>query len=261
MHEEKQRRATMARPRSARGPHRSRADVPPALLDLAGCCRSRCCSSAQRSRTGWAIPPPPFRAASGSRPVFAVIVFLYGGLPFLQMAVPELRNRKPGMMTLISLAIIVAFVYSLAALFIAGPDQLFLGAGDPDRHHAPGPLDRDAQRAPGIGRAERAGQADARHRRAHSARRRAPRRCPSTELQAGRPGAGPARRQRPGRRRGGGGRVGRQRGHDHRRVQAGAQRAGRQGHRRDHQRRRQPARAGDGHRRRDGPGRHHAPGG
>ena len=34
------------------------------------------------------------------------------------MAVPELRNRQPGMMTLISLAITVAFVYSLAALFI-----------------------------------------------------------------------------------------------------------------------------------------------
>ena len=33
---------------------------------------------------------------------FAVIVFIYGGLPFLQMAIPELKNRKPGMMTLIS---------------------------------------------------------------------------------------------------------------------------------------------------------------
>ncbi|MCW5857691.1 MAG: copper-translocating P-type ATPase, partial [Caldilineales bacterium] len=40
------------------------------------------------------------------------------GVPFLRMAVPELRNRKPGMMTLISLAIGVAFVYSLAALII-----------------------------------------------------------------------------------------------------------------------------------------------
>jgi len=31
----------------------------------------------------------------------------------LQMAVPELRERKPGMMTLISLAILVAFIYSV----------------------------------------------------------------------------------------------------------------------------------------------------
>ena len=32
------------------------------------------------------------------------------------MAVPEIRNRQPGMMVLISLAITVAYVYSLATL-------------------------------------------------------------------------------------------------------------------------------------------------
>lgn len=61
---------------------------------------------------------PEFPGSNWITPVFAVIVFLYGGLPFLQMAVPEIRNRQPGMMTLISLAISVAFVYSLAALFL-----------------------------------------------------------------------------------------------------------------------------------------------
>ena len=45
-------------------------------------------------------------------------VFAYGGVPFLQMAVPEIRNRQPGMMTLISLAITVALAYSLVALVI-----------------------------------------------------------------------------------------------------------------------------------------------
>lgn len=50
--------------------------------------------------------------------VFSLIVFAYGGIPFLQMAVPELKDRKPGMMTLISLAISVAFIYSVAAQFI-----------------------------------------------------------------------------------------------------------------------------------------------
>jgi Cu2+-exporting ATPase len=50
--------------------------------------------------------------------VFSLIIFGYGGIPFLQMAVPELRERKPGMMTLISLAISVAFIYSVAAQFI-----------------------------------------------------------------------------------------------------------------------------------------------
>jgi Cu2+-exporting ATPase len=59
-------------------------------------------------------------------PVFSTIVFLYGGVPFLQMAAPELRNRQPGMMTLISLAISVAFVYSVAVLFRPG------GTGGPE---------------------------------------------------------------------------------------------------------------------------------
>jgi Cu2+-exporting ATPase len=57
----------------------------------------------------------------GSRWIVSVLgtaIFLYGGLPFLQMAVPEIRNRKPGMMTLISLAITVAFVYSLVTVFV-----------------------------------------------------------------------------------------------------------------------------------------------
>jgi Cu2+-exporting ATPase len=58
-------------------------------------------------------------------PVFAIIVFFYGGLPFLEMAEPELRNRKPGMMMLISLAITVAFVYSLAALFLPTGSTFF----------------------------------------------------------------------------------------------------------------------------------------
>lgn len=47
--------------------------------------------------------------------VFSLIIFGYGGIPFLKMAIPEIQNRKPGMMTLISLAISVAFVYSLFA--------------------------------------------------------------------------------------------------------------------------------------------------
>ena len=68
---------------------------------------------------------PDFPGSEWITPVLAVIVFLYGGIPFLQMAVPEIRNRKPGMMTLISLAISVAFVYSLAALFLPGQTGFF----------------------------------------------------------------------------------------------------------------------------------------
>jgi P-type Cu2+ transporter len=61
---------------------------------------------------------PSFPGSQWIAPLFAFIIFIYGGVPFLQMAEPELRARKPGMMTLISLAITVAFIYSIAALWI-----------------------------------------------------------------------------------------------------------------------------------------------
>ena len=47
-------------------------------------------------------------------PVFGTILFFYGGRPFLTGAASELRDRQPGMMTLIALAISVAFVASAA---------------------------------------------------------------------------------------------------------------------------------------------------
>jgi P-type Cu2+ transporter len=49
-------------------------------------------------------------------PVFGTLVIVYGGRPFLAGAVAELRARQPGMMTLIALAITVAFVASAATL-------------------------------------------------------------------------------------------------------------------------------------------------
>jgi len=48
-------------------------------------------------------------------PVLGSVVFGYGGWPFLVGAVREIRDRAPGMMLLISLAIVVAFVASLAS--------------------------------------------------------------------------------------------------------------------------------------------------
>src|SRR5690606_40164682 len=42
-------------------------------------------------------------------------MFLWGGKPFLTGAVEEIRDRKPGMMLLIGMAITVAFVASLGA--------------------------------------------------------------------------------------------------------------------------------------------------
>src|SRR5215475_5427866 len=49
--------------------------------------------------------------------ILGTIVFFYSGFVFLRGARGELADRKPGMMTLISLAIIVAFSTSLAATF------------------------------------------------------------------------------------------------------------------------------------------------
>ncbi|HEX7049116.1 MAG TPA: heavy metal translocating P-type ATPase [Longimicrobiales bacterium] len=48
--------------------------------------------------------------------VFGSVIFFYGGLVFLRGAIPELRGRRPGMMTLISLAITVAYLYSVAGV-------------------------------------------------------------------------------------------------------------------------------------------------
>lgn len=58
--------------------------------------------------------PPPVPGAHLIAPVFGSAVYLYGGSPFIQGAWRELRARLPGMMTLIALAITVAFGFSLA---------------------------------------------------------------------------------------------------------------------------------------------------
>lgn len=68
---------------------------------------------------------PAFPGSQWIAPVLSVFIFIYGGLPFLQLAIPELKNRQPGMMTLISLAISVAFFYSVASLFIPGQTDFF----------------------------------------------------------------------------------------------------------------------------------------
>ena len=47
----------------------------------------------------------------------ASVIFFYGGWPFLSGLVSELREKSPGMMTLIGVAITVAYVYSTAVTF------------------------------------------------------------------------------------------------------------------------------------------------
>jgi Cu2+-exporting ATPase len=58
---------------------------------------------------------PSFPGSTLIPPVFGTIIFFYGGAVFIRGARGEIANRQPGMMTLISLGIIVAFVTSLVA--------------------------------------------------------------------------------------------------------------------------------------------------
>jgi P-type Cu2+ transporter len=57
---------------------------------------------------------PHFPGSQWIAPLFGTAVFVYGGWVFIQGAAREIRNRQPGMMTLIALAISVAFAFSAA---------------------------------------------------------------------------------------------------------------------------------------------------
>ena len=93
------------------------------------------------SDSGSAFHMPTFPGSELIAPVLGTIIFFYGGLPFLGMARQELALRQPGMMTLISLAITTAYLYSLGIFFFPPPmrwecdrmhDGFLLGTGDPD---------------------------------------------------------------------------------------------------------------------------------
>ncbi len=57
---------------------------------------------------------PAFPGSQYVPVIFGTAVYFYGGLVFVKGGLQELRDRLPGMMTLISLAITVAFIFSLA---------------------------------------------------------------------------------------------------------------------------------------------------
>ncbi|MEO8167446.1 MAG: copper-translocating P-type ATPase [bacterium] len=48
---------------------------------------------------------------------FSTLIFFYGGYPFLKGFVNEMKARRPGMMTLIAVAISTAYVYSAVVVF------------------------------------------------------------------------------------------------------------------------------------------------
>jgi Cu2+-exporting ATPase len=67
----------------------------------------------------WAFPGDRFVLLALSS-----VIFFYGGWPFLRGLFDELRKRRPGMMTLIALAISVAYFYS-AAVALGLPGEVF----------------------------------------------------------------------------------------------------------------------------------------
>lgn len=58
-------------------------------------------------------------------PILATILYFYGGGPFLKGSIRELQDRTPGMMTLIAIAITVAYGYSIAVTLGFPGDPFF----------------------------------------------------------------------------------------------------------------------------------------
>ena len=72
-------------------------------------------SSTVQDWFGYSAPGLP--GADWISPVLGTVIFVYGGAPFLKGAVSEIRDRQPGMMLLIGMAITVAYGASAATTF------------------------------------------------------------------------------------------------------------------------------------------------
>ena len=146
----------------------------PALVRLRGARRSRRVALDLRRCSGRSCSPTAAGSSSRAR---------HG----------ELADRRPGMMTLIALAITVAFAVQPRGHARLPGNGSVVGARHARHDHGPRPLGRDALDLAGAGRAEGTGEAASRHRGADR-RRAAPRRCPprtsaSGDLVLVRPGA------------------------------------------------------------------------
>lgn len=71
------------------------------------------------------ITPPSFAGSEYIPLIFSTIIFFYGGLIFIQGAWREFKAKLPGMMTLIAMAISVAYFYSVATEFIISGEGFF----------------------------------------------------------------------------------------------------------------------------------------
>lgn len=68
---------------------------------------------------------PEFTGSGWIPFVLGSVIFFYGGIVFIKSATGELRARVPGMMTLISLAILSAYIYSVATTFFISGTEFF----------------------------------------------------------------------------------------------------------------------------------------
>ena len=102
----------------------------------------------------------------GRRPCSGTVIYLWGGKPFLVGGVAEVRDRQPGMMLLIALAITVAYGSSLATSLGWGDLDFWWELAALIVDHAARPLAGDEGDRAGPGRAGGAGRAAARPRRA-----------------------------------------------------------------------------------------------
>lgn len=69
--------------------------------------------------------PPSFFMSEYLPLIFSTILMIYAGSVFIKGAWSELANKKPGMMTLISLAIIVSYIYSVVITFTGAGHDFF----------------------------------------------------------------------------------------------------------------------------------------
>ncbi|HEY1074241.1 MAG TPA: copper-translocating P-type ATPase [Patescibacteria group bacterium] len=68
---------------------------------------------------------PTFPGSQWLSFVLGTIIFFYGGTVFVKSALAEIKAKLPGMMTLISLAIIAAYGYSVATTFFIKGSEFF----------------------------------------------------------------------------------------------------------------------------------------
>ena len=69
--------------------------------------------------------PPQFVGSEWIPLFFSTVIFAYGGLVFIKSAKAELKNKQPGMMTLISTAIIASYFYSVYLQIVGKHESFF----------------------------------------------------------------------------------------------------------------------------------------